>query len=277
MPKFDNLLRLLSITVLLFTLQACSSDSDVLDDDRTSAELYRTAKGKMESGAYRQAIEDYMLLLNRFPFGPNTEQAILELAYSLYQSNEEEKALAQLNRFAKTYPTHPNLDYAMYLRGLVNFNRSYSFFDRFVDRDPAERDQEYAHESFNEFAELIRRFPESDYATDARQRMIFLQNMMARHELTVARYYMRRKAYIAAANRAKYVVEHYPKSPLIGDALAIMVDSYRQIDLKEPAEDTLAVLQMNFPDHPYLSGDSSPSDESGGFWSFLWPFGGDDD
>jgi outer membrane protein assembly factor BamD len=219
---------------------------------------------------WRRAIQAYQGLSTRFPFGRYTEQSQLELAYAYHKAGLAEAALSTADRFIRTYPSHPNVDYAYYIRGLTNYDQRIGFMERMMPSRVRDRDQTAARESFRDFDDLIRRFPDSRYAPDARQRMVFLRNNLSFYELDVARYYLRRKAYVASANRARYAIENYPGSPELGNALEILHISYTEMGLPELAEDTMRVLVLNYPDHPYVTGDSK-----GGFFSRLWPFGKD--
>ena len=154
-----------------------------------------------------------------------------------------------MDRFIKLYPDHPSLDYAHYLKGLINFNRGRSLLDRFFAKDPSERDTQSVIEAFRDFDQVVTRFPDSRYAGDSEQRMLFLRDTLARHELHVATYYMRRGAYLAGVNRAKYVVENYPSTAVVGDALVLMAKGYKVMGLEDLAADTLRVLKLNYPEH----------------------------
>ena len=189
------------------------------------------------------------------PPNPYTEQSQINLAYAQYKDNKPDDAYSTINRFIKTYPTHKHVDYAYYLRGLINFNRSGGFLERYVGQDMSKRDQANLRQSFDDFGALITRYPQSRYAEDGRQRMVYLRNMMASADLHVAMFYLRRNAYVAASNRAKSIVETYPQSPQAGDALAIMVMSYKKLGQDKLADDASRVLKLNYPDHPSLSGD----------------------
>ena len=270
--KFTNCSRLLIsilIAMLLVSVSGCRKDKE-REDGRQASELYSEAKGYLESQSWGRAIQAYQRLTIRFPFGRYTEQAQLELAYAYHKGGSPEAALSTADRFIRTYPSHPNVDYAYYIRGLTNYDERIGFMERMMPSRVRDRDQTAARESFRDFDELIRRFPDSRYAPDARQRMVFLRNNLSFYELDVARYYLRRKAYVAAANRARYAVETYPGSPEMGNALEILHVSYTEMGLPELAEDAMKVLVLNYPDHPYVTGNSKR-----GFFSKLWPFGKD--
>ena len=212
--------------------------------------LYGEAKAALDAGDYETAIDYYEKLESRYPFGRFAQQAQIDVAYAYWKNDEPASAIAAADRFIKLPPRHPNVDYAYYLKGLVNFEQGRSFMDRIVPRDMSQRDPGSVRESFDAFSELVRLYPQSRYADDARQRMLYLKDLLARHEVHVADYYMRRGAYVAAANRARFVVENYQRSPAIPDALVIMAKAYRLMDLDDLSADALRVLELNYPDHP---------------------------
>lgn len=267
-PNYSKILISVMIVLMLVSVSGCKKDKNI-SDNRDAAELYTEAKRYMEAQNWGRAIYAYQGLSTRFPFGRYTEQAQLELAYVYHKGGQPEAALSTADRFIRTYPSHPNVDYAYYIRGLTNYEQRVGFMERMMPSRVRDRDQTAARESFRDFDELVRRFPNSRYAPDARQRMVFLRNNLSFYELDVARYYMRRKAYVAAANRARFAIETYPGSPELGNALEILHVSYTEMGLPELAEDTMKVLVLNYPDHPYVVG------EKGGFFSRLWPFGKD--
>ena len=212
--------------------------------------LYGEAKAALDAGDYETAIDYYEKLESRYPFGRFAQQSQIDVAYAYWKNDEPASAIAAADRFIKLHPRHPNVDYAYYLKGLVNFEQGRSFMDRIVPRDMSQRDPGSVRESFDAFSELVRVYPQSRYAEDARQRMLYLKDLLARHEVHVADYYMRRGAYVAAANRARFVVENYQRSPAIPDALVIMAKAYRLMDLDDLSADALRVLELNYPDHP---------------------------
>jgi len=240
------------LLALLLALSGCSLLPDQIDETKgwSAQKLYAAAKEALNSGNYERAIDLYGKLEARYPFGRYAQQALLESAYAYYKYDEPDTAIATLDRFIRTYPRHPNLAYAFYLKGLANFNRGETFIDRYLPRDPSERDAGAARQSFFDFQELVRRFPDSPYARDARQRMIFLRNNLARYEVHAADYYMRRGAYVAAANRARYVIQNYPGTPAVPDALQMLVRAYRALGLNDLAADAERVYRLNYPDRP---------------------------
>lgn len=212
--------------------------------------LYFAAKDRLDSGSCNGAIDYYEKLQARYPFGAYAPQAQLELAYCHYKSDETGKALADVDRFMKLNPTHPHMDYAFYLRGLINFNNGKGVIERYLVRDPSQRDPGASLQAFNDFSELIKRYPDSRYVADSQLRMRHLRNILSQHEVNVANWYMRRGAFVAAANRARYVVENYQQTPAMPDALVLMAKAYKVLELNELSDDALRVLELNYPNHP---------------------------
>jgi outer membrane protein assembly factor BamD len=249
-------LRLAFVLAIALLGAACRKHGR-LDETETLPvdQLYSEAKALLEAGNYERSIRYYRRLVARFPFGKYTEQAELDTAYAQYKGGEPDEALSTINRFIRQYPTNKHIDYAYYLRGLINFNREVGLLERYVANDNTRRDLGFARQSFQDFGELLKRFPDSRFAEDARQRMVYLRNGIAQGELNVAEYYFRRAAYIAAQGRAKYIIENYQQTPQAAEALAIMAESYKRLGQAKLSEDTIRVLQLNYPDHPYLSGD----------------------
>ena len=222
------------------------------DEDRKSSEqmLYRSAQSSLRSGNYRDAITKLQKLEARFPFGRYAEQAQLELIYANFMSYQPEAARSAADRFIRLHPQHPNVDYAYYIKGLAEFNKDRGLLDRFAATDITKRDPTSSKQAFEDFADFLQRHPESEYAADARQRMIFLVNVLAKYEINVAKFYMRRGAYVAAANRARNVVEHYSQSQSVDDALAILIEANWRLGLPEAANDAVRILAINDPRYP---------------------------
>jgi outer membrane protein assembly factor BamD len=238
--------RIVLPLLLALTLAGCSSFQD---KDETlgwsQQKLFTEASDEMRSGNYELAIKYYEILESRYPFGKYAHQSQLNVAYAYYRFSEPESALAAADRFIRLHPSHPATAYAYYLRGLINFNRSLSFLDRFIPTDTSQRDPGAALDSYKDFAEVVRLFPDSEYAEDSARRMLYLRNNLARYEVHVARYYMKRGAFIAAANRAEYVVQNYQRTPALRDALEIMIAAYTELGMTDLADDTQRVLAMN--------------------------------
>lgn len=227
--------------------------------DRTAkmspAEIHAEAKDEMSSGRYGEAAKLLVKLESRYPFGAWAQQAQLDQAYAHYKDNDRTQALIAIERFIRLYPTSEQLDYAYYLKGLINFNDDQGALASLGQQDLSERDLKAARESFEAFRQVITRFPESRYADDSRARMRYLVNSMAGGEVHIARYYFRRGAYLAAINRAQGVVQQYQGAPAVEEALFIMVKSYEQLGLEELRADAERVMRLNFPDSKlYASG-----------------------
>lgn len=260
--------HLLLIATLALTA-ACSS-KQVIDENLSEAELYQQAQTHLDNTSYSNAVDTLKALEARYPFGRYAEQAQLELIYAYYQSQEPEAARAAADRFIRLHPRHPNADYAWYLKGLASFDQDRGLLARFLPLDMTKRDPGAARDSFNEFAQLVARYPNSRYAPDAKARMIYLRNLLAAYEIHVARYYLKREAYVAAANRGRYVVENFQQTPAVGDGLAVMTEAYQRLALDELAASSLATLQLNYPEHPTLeSGSFVPTEKAADTRSWL--------
>ncbi|TVP80920.1 outer membrane protein assembly factor BamD [Thioalkalivibrio sp.] len=244
-----SLARSLIVLIVIITASGCASLREDPTLNWSASQLYGEAKAALDAGNYEQAVEYYELLEARFPFGRFAQQAQIEIPYAYYRAGEPEAALAAVDRFVQLNPRHPNLDYAYYLRGLINFNRDQGFLTRLFPMDPAEMDTKPLQQSFEDFGRLINEFPDSRYVEDSRQRMIFIRNALASHELRVAEFYVERQAWVAASQRARYVIERYQGAEVMPQALAILYQSYRALDLEDHAENTMAVLELNFPEH----------------------------
>ena len=231
------------------------------DDDPTAGwsaqKLYGEAKDQMAEQNWTQAIKYLEKLEARYPYGRYAQQAQIEIAYAYFKDNERASAIAAADRFIKLYPNHPHVDYAYYLKGLVNFNEKQGLFQNFGDQDMTERDPKATHEAFESFKVLVSRYPESKYAEDAAARMRYLVNALASHEVHVARYYMKRGAYVAAANRAQYAVQNFPQAPAVEEAVYIMIRAYDALALTELRDAADRVMRKNFPDSKYLRPDGS--------------------
>ena len=244
---------------ILTMLGGCAALKEAPDKtlNWSAQRLYDKAKTALNAGDWEVAIEHYEKLESRFPFGQLAQQAQIEIAYAYYKYDEPASALAAADRFIKLYPNHPNVDYVYYLKGLVTFTRGKGFvrsiLEQFAAPDESQRDPTLFREAFCHFEELVSKYPTSVYAKDARQRMIYLRNTIAKHELNVASYYLRRGAYVASVNRAKYVVENYQRTPAAPDALVIMVTAYKIMGVDDLAEDALRVLEASYPEHPGLA------------------------
>ena len=220
-------------------------------DDKTKGwspqKLYADAKSSLNESNYADAIKKYEVLEGRYPYGRHAQQAQLDKAYAYFKSEEPDLAIVEAERFIKLHPNHPNVDYAYYLKGLVNFKEDMGLFGNLTGADRSQRDSKAASNAFDTFRELVEKYPDSRYAEDSRQRMQFLVNSLAAHEIHVARYYYNRGAYIAAINRAQSAITRFPNAPANEDALSIMVRSYHKLGLKDLRDDSNRVLRQNFP------------------------------
>ncbi|WP_018985431.1 outer membrane protein assembly factor BamD [Methylophilus methylotrophus] len=227
--------------------------------------LYAAGQEKMADKNYDKGIEYFQKLEARYPHGVYATQAQLEVAYAYYKKSEPVLCLSAIDRFIKLHPNHPNLDYAYYLKGLATFNER-GIIEKYTKQEINDRDPKTLRVSFNAFKELVERFPTSRYAKDATQRMIYLVNTLAMHEMHVARYYMQRKAYVAALNRARYVLETYPNSSSVEDALITLVSAYDAMDLTDLKNDTLRILKTNYPENPMITGKINEDEKI--WWKF---------
>ncbi len=242
----------LSTIFLLAFLAGCTFSEGKGDEteDWDAERLYLGARAWLDSGDYTKAIEGYNTLEARYPFGKHAQQSLMDLAYAHYKQEDADAAIVAADRFLKLYPQHPHIDYIYYLKGLVNFNRGKGITRRFLPVDESQRDPGASLQAFQDFAQLAKLFPKSAYAEDSRRRMIYLRNNLADYEVHVANYYMRRGAFVAAVNRARYVVENYPKTPAVPDALTLMAKAYKVLEIDDLSNDALRVLELNYLDHP---------------------------
>ncbi len=214
--------------------------------------LYSEARAEMNSGAWKRSRELYQKLESRYPFGRHAQQALMEISYTYYKEGESVQAIQAADRFIRQYPNHPNVDYLYYLKGLASFNEDMGFLGRFMAQDVSERDAKAAREGFDAFKDLVTRYPDSKYASDARARMTYLVNAQAQSEVNVARYYFTRMAYLAAIQRAQTVVRDFQRTPATEEALSIIARSYEALQMKDLQADAERVLALNFPDSRYL-------------------------
>lgn len=233
---------------LLLNLSGCSTLTDPKEANWSPERFYSEAKDAVKVGDYETAIKYYELLEARHPFGKYAQQAQLDVIYAYYKFEEPESAIVAANRFIKLYPRHAHVDYAYYLKGLVHFELNQGMLARLLSLDRSQRDQNAAMQSYMDFSELVALFPNSQYSKDARQRMIYLRNMLAEYELHVAKFYMKRGAFVAAANRAKTVIESYQRTPAVREALVILAKAYKIMNLNDLSNSTLKVLKLNYPD-----------------------------
>ncbi|UKE74309.1 outer membrane protein assembly factor BamD [Xanthomonas graminis] len=217
-------------------------------------QLYQKAHTQMQTSNWAGAEGSFKRLIAQYPYGQYTEQAMIESAYAQYKAGKHDDAVSSIDRFIRTYPTHRNIAYMYYLRGLSNSNRDTVFLRRVWSLDPSRRDLSTPQQAYADFNIVAERYPNSRYAADARQRMIALRNVFAQHELDNALYYLRRDAWVSAAGRASYLLETYPQSAYQYDAVAVLADAYTHLGNKPLADDARRVLELNDPKHPWLTG-----------------------
>lgn len=246
-------LLLLFLAVSLVTGCASRKEAEVLPEET----YYQNARKAMNSGNFNEAEQNLDSLETYYPFGRYAEQAQLDLIYARYQNLDLEGSRAAADRFIRLNPQSDHLDYALYMRGLASYNLDIGLAARYFPIDVAARNPGEQLQAFRDFSQLLTRFPESAYAPDARQRMIAVRNRMAELELHAARYYIKREAYVAANNRARYVVENYPSSPSVEEALMILADTFRFLELKKGASDAIAMLRKNFPNSEAFNEDGA--------------------
>ncbi|WP_226469102.1 outer membrane protein assembly factor BamD [Luteimonas panaciterrae] len=259
LPAPRHILVLLMLAV--FAISGCSRVKGMFKKDKDELEgqpveqIFEKGHSSMERGNWDGAVNTYRRLIAQYPYGPYTEQALIETAYAQFKQGNNEEAISSIDRFLRTYPTHRNAAYMYYLRGLVNSNRDTVFLQKVWQLDASRRDLATPFQAYNDFTIVTDRYPNSRYAADARQRMVALRNLFARHDMDVALYYLRRGAYVGAADRAKFLLETYPQSEYQNDAVAVLAASYDKLGNKTLADDAKRVLEMNDPQHPYLKGD----------------------
>lgn len=269
-----RMLKSLSIPLLSLVIAGCSLFGS---DEETyyipEPELYDLAIKALKDGRLADAIDRLETLETHYPFGRHSEQAQLELIYAYFKNGNNNEGLAAADRFLRLYPDHENIDYVYYMRGMINFEADKTLVDRFVPTDPSRRDPGAARDSFADFSTLLNRFPNSEYAPDAQKRMLFLKNQLAQYEIHVAHYYIKRGAWVAAANRGRYVVENYQQTPAVPYGLEVMVQAYHELGLHEAAANSQEVLVSNFPNF------NSAAEESSSSWLSTLTFGwlGDDE
>ena len=251
-------MRSLAVIAMLFLttlISGCGLLPEVKDETVgwSANKLYAEAKEALNEGVYEKSIQYYEKLESRYPYGRFAQQAQIDMAYAYWKSNEPASALAACERFIKLHPNHPNVDYVYYLRGLINFNEDLGLLGLVSQQDMTERDPKGARESFDAFRELVTRYPESKYTPDATLRMKYLVNALASLEVHVARYYMKRGAYVAAVNRSQFAITTYPDAPATEEALFIMVKAYDLMGMNDLRDDAERVMRRNYPNSAYYT------------------------
>lgn len=248
--SFPALFRLLAAVFVAAFIAGCSSVTDPADltIGWSAGKLYSEAKDAQADGTWDKAAKYLEKLESRYPYGRYAQQAQLELGYVYWKGGESGSALAACDRFIKLHPSHPSVDYVYYLKGLINFNEDLGYVSYISTQDQTERDPKAAREAFDTFKELVTRFPDSKYAPEARQRMTYLVHALAALEVHVARYYLKRGAYIAAANRAQFAIKTYPNTPDIEEALFVLLTAYDKLGMTDLRDDTERVMRKNYPE-----------------------------
>ena len=259
MPARSTLLRPALVVVLVLAASGCSGLKGMFKDkDKNEglpvSELYDKAHTSMEQGRWSTAVETFGRLIAQYPYGPYTEQALMEQAYAEHKAGKYDEAVSTIDRFIRTYPTHKNIAYLYYLRGLSNMSRNTVFLSKAFKLDMSTRDLQAPQQAYNDFNIVATRYPNSRYDADARQRMVFLRNEFARFELNTGLYYLQRGAWVSAADRATYLLETYPQTAYQNDAVALLAESYTRMGNATLAADARRVLQQNDPQHPWLAG-----------------------
>ncbi len=247
-----NITKIISLSLLILTLVACSGQGtkkDRVDKNSTASavQLLKSARASVKEADFEKAISQYETLEARFPLGRFAQQSLLEQAYAYYKFDEPDTALDTIDRYLRIYPRSPKTDYALYLRGLINFNRGGSIVDKIFPRNFSDLDNVRQKEAFHDFSKLLTRHPSSPYAADARKRVLFLKNSLGSNELGVAKYYMKRGAYLAAFNRAEYTIQHHQGTPAIIGALQLKVCAAKKLGKQDLANASMRVIKLNFP------------------------------
>lgn len=254
----------LSYILLIMTLSGCSSLGSIFEEKDptvglTASQLYAQGKEFLDAADFNNAIKLFEILEARYPFGKYSTQAMLDISYAYYASNQKDEAIIEINRFIRLYPNHPNVSYAYYLRALSNFDKDANIISRFFGHDPSRYDVTDLKNSFNDFTTVVNRFPDSKYADDSINRLRYIKNQIARNELYIAKYYDKRSANIAAIERVKFMLENYGGTPSSEEGLVILVKNYNDLKLYDLAYDSARVLKKNFPDYRIIKKDGQVS------------------
>ncbi len=248
----------LSISILLiaiFSMSACTSVEEEQRDlvaNQGAYAFYKQAKQAMDVGNFSNAAQILSTIDSKFPFGPLSHQVQLDLIYAYYKTGNVEQTLATIDRFVRLNPNHTDVEYAIYMRGITNMEQDKNLFQELFNVDRSDRDPSKSREAFEDFRRLLGKFPDSKYAADAKQRMVHIKDRLAKYEIAVARFYMRREAWVAAANRGRYVIEYFPDTEQIQPALEIMVASYDQLGLDTLKSNAIKTLKLNYPDSTFI-------------------------
>ena len=254
----------LSYILLIMTLSGCSSLGSFFEEKDstvglTASQLYAQGKEFLDAADFNNAIKLFEILEARYPFGKYSTQAMLDISYAYYASNQKDEAIIEINRFIRLYPNHPNVSYAYYLRALSNFDKDANIISRFFGHDPSRYDVTDLKNSFNDFTTVVNKFPDSKYADDSINRLRYIKNQIARNELYIAKYYDKRSANIATIERVKFMLENYGGTPSSEEGLVILVKNYNDLKLYDLAYDSARVLKKNFPDYRIIKKDGQVS------------------
>ena len=254
----------LSYILLIMTLSGCSSLGSIFEEKDptvglTASQLYAQGKEFLDAADFNNAIKLFEILEARYPFGKYSTQAMLDISYAYYASNQKDEAIIEINRFIRLYPNHPNVSYAYYLRALSNFDKDANVISRFFGHDPSRYDVTDLKNSFNDFTTVVNKFPDSKYADDSINRLRYIKNQIASNELYIAKYYDKRSANIATIERVKFMLENYGGTPSSEEGLVILVKNYNDLKLYDLAYDSARVLKKNFPDYRIIKKDRQVS------------------
>jgi len=241
-------IRFIIFIAIAISLTGCGPAKDEVDQtaDWSVEKFYLSARAELAQENYLTAIEYYETLESRFPFGKYATQAQIDVAYAYYKFEEPDSAITAIDRFIKLHPRNPSVDYAYYLKGLVNFDRGGTVLDVISERDLSDFDRNLLQAAYNDFRVLTQRFPDSQYATDARKRMVFLRNELARSDLMIAKYYASRDAWVAVTNRTKFILQNYQGSSVIRSTLELQLQAYQALELDDLAKDTQRIIDLNY-------------------------------
>jgi len=255
MIKRKNLLSAIITVFAVLSLAACSSvedDQRKLVENQGAGALYKEAKRSMDIGNFSAAAQILSTIDSKYPFGPLSHQVQLDLIYAYYKTGDIEQTLATIDRFVRLNPNHSDVEYALYMRGVINMEQDNNLFQELFGVDRSDRDPSKSKEAFEDFRRLIEKHPDSKYAADAKQRMLYIKNRLAKYEIEVGRFYMRREAWVAAANRGRYVLEYFPDTEQVQPALEIMVSSYNELGLDELKSNAIKTLRLNYPESEFI-------------------------
>lgn len=252
-------MKKISVKALLVAVSlamvGCSSSDKANEEpvpDKSAQALFSDARQALDNSLYQKAIQLLSAIDSRFPFGPISHQVQIDLIYAYYKTGDSDQGIALANRFLKLNPEHANVDYVYYMRGLINLSTEENLFQDFAGIDRSDRDPTASRDAFNDFKKILVDYPQSKYASDARQRMISIKTRLANYELSVARFYLKRDAWASAANRGRYILEYFSPSEQIEEALEIMIESYDKLKLEDLKNNAKQVLAANYPNNPLI-------------------------